>query len=114
MSRPLYVYVGTLLQTFGEKHTGIPRVESEIARRLIAEGATPFAFDERTNRFGSPADGLLEMAHRLQAVELSALIDESSSKGGQLSSRMIARAAAAAYPYMPHELGIHWHTERLA
>ncbi len=62
MPRHLYVYVGSLLQTFGQRRTGIPRVEWEIARRLIAGGAIPFAFDERAGCFARLKDGVFGRA----------------------------------------------------
>lgn len=107
-----YIYVGDLLQVLGQKRTGIPRVEWEVARRLIADGAMPFAFSQRMGRFAHVADGALDFMNRLQDIEFEELLNGPSS-GGHTASRAITRLLATAHPYMPHELGMHWHTERL-
>jgi len=114
MPHHVYVYVGSLLQSFGERRTGIPRVEWEIARRLIDDGAVPFAFDSEAGCFAHLSDGVLQIADRVQQLDLEALIDAPRSASGHVLSRAIARMAASAYPRMPRPFGIHWHTERLA
>jgi hypothetical protein len=114
MGRQLYVYVGALLQTFGQRRTGIPRVEWEIVRRLVAGGAIPFAFDERTGRFARLKDGVFEIVERIQALEFGTMMDAPPAGIGRSLSAAIAGAAASAYPHVPRRFGFHWYTERLA
>lgn len=110
---PQYVYVGDLLQALGQKRTGIPRVEWEVARRLIADGAIPFTFSLRFERFMRVTDWALDVLDRLQNFEFNELMN-SPSTGGRVVSRTLGRLAATAYPHMTHDLGLHWNTERLA
>jgi len=75
LDNQVYVVVNSLLDTRYQRKTGIPRVEYEVAKYLVARGAQAVAWQGR--RFISiDFDAFIDLGDKSQALDLDAICDE--------------------------------------
>jgi glycosyltransferase involved in cell wall biosynthesis len=83
VTSPIYVVVNAVLETRHEKRTGIPRVEYEVAKYLIARGAKAIAWERS----------------RLVAIDFESIIETSTGHGSlDLDSACEAPTIVSAIP----------------
>lgn len=71
----MYVVVNSLLDTRYQRKTGIPRVEYEVAKYLVARGAQAVAW-QRRQFISIDFDAFIDRADKSQALDLDAICDE--------------------------------------
>jgi len=94
---PIYVCVTNLIENRHQKKTGIPRVEYEVAKYLVARGGTAIVWSARHNRF-RPVDfaAVIESIARAQSLDLDAICAEPQRSHRFAAVRHLLASAYAA------------------
>ena len=97
MTSPIHVVVNAVLETRYEKRTGIPRVEYEVAKYLIARGAKAVAW-ERSRFVAIDFDSLIETPTGPGSLDLDAACDAPTTASGLPRLRVALARALESLP----------------
>lgn len=100
---PIYVCVTNLLESRHQKKTGIPRVEYEVAKYLVARGALAVTWNSRRGRFDHvDFAAVIESMARAQSLDLDTICDRPQHTRPLVSVlRLQALAAAGLARHLP-------------